>query len=188
MGFLDKQPRHEPGGTRRWPLIHGMRGTYCLSPDERYRYYLRRVWDQFSDDSSEPFALWIGMNPSTATDNMDDPTVRWETIYTQRYLMCTRYVKCNVFAFRSTNPKNLLTEPDPIGPNNSRYIRYFAQDAAVIVCAWGKLPRQLQYGPDRIEKLLRSIGAQPKCLGLNSDGSPKHPLYLKHDTPLVDYD
>jgi hypothetical protein len=185
MGFLDKEPTHNPGGTRHWPLVAGMKGSCLISPDERYRYWLKRQWSPSRGPA--PYALWIGMNPSTATGYVDDPTIRWEIIYTQRYLMCSRYIKCNVFAFRSTSPKGLLLELDPIGPNNSRYIRYFAQDAAVIVCTWGKLPQQLQFGPDRIKRLLRDIGAQSKCLGMNNDGSPKHPLYMKRDTPLIPY-
>ena len=44
--------------------------TAVYSPCERYRYLLTRAWD-----AKGPKALFIMLNPSTATEVQNDPTV-----------------------------------------------------------------------------------------------------------------
>ena len=42
-----------------------------FSPDRIYRYVLYRVWDE-----AKPRVMFIGLNPSTADESVDDPTIR----------------------------------------------------------------------------------------------------------------
>lgn len=42
-----------------------------FSKDRLYRYQLWRIWDE-----SKPYMNVIGLNPSTADETKDDPTIR----------------------------------------------------------------------------------------------------------------
>jgi hypothetical protein len=41
-----------------------------FSPCRRWRYTLWRIWDD-----TRPYCAFIGLNPSTATETVNDPTV-----------------------------------------------------------------------------------------------------------------
>ena len=47
-----------------------MKKDAVLSEDRKYRYLLSRNWDD-----TKPTALFIGLNPSTADEKEDDPTI-----------------------------------------------------------------------------------------------------------------
>jgi hypothetical protein len=178
---------HDPGGKTRLHMLPGVSGDAEFSKCGRYRHWLVRDWRgggrRFSLDDS--FALWIGMNPSTAEANIDDPTIRKEMVFTQREkLYC--YVKVNVMDFRSTSP-DWLRSPGivPCSDVNRGMIGLFADRAAKIIVCFGRLHRSLrQYGEAVLDDLKDK---ELWCLGTNNDGSPKHPLYLSNDTPLVPY-
>jgi hypothetical protein len=87
----------------------------------------------------------------------------------------------NLYAHRATDPRELLTARDPVGPRNEEALKSMIRKAEVIVAAWGKHPLN-----DEAQKLACWILLQThtRCLGRNQDGSPKHPLYLRRDTAL----
>lgn len=174
---------HDPGGKVKFPLLPGTVGDAVFSDDGVYRHWLMRDWAEthFSSWKNLIFILWIGMNPSTAEGNVDDPTIRKEIKFSKR-LGHTRYVKCNVMDYRSTNPK-LLPRVDAISSINRKTIRWFAKRANMIVCCWGKLPPLFQGTVDRIVYDLKAYDLW--CLGTNGNGSPKHPLYLPDNTSLI---
>ncbi|WP_343080670.1 DUF1643 domain-containing protein [Ostreiculturibacter nitratireducens] len=144
------------------------------SPCERYRYTLTRTWDP-----SGPKALFVMLNPSTATEVQNDPTVeRCER--RARALGFGAFRVTNIFAFRATDPKVMRAEPDPVGPANDAAIRDGAFWADRIVCAWGTHGAHLDRGP-AVEALLRGTGRKLYHLGLSQAGHPKHPLYIGYD-------
>lgn len=87
-----------------------LKSSAVLSADGRYRYELAR---HLSNDPAT--VLFIGLNPSTATDVVDDPTVRREVDFARRWGF-GRYVKANLYALRSTHPSELKRAADPVGP------------------------------------------------------------------------
>ena len=89
----------------------------------------------------------------------------------------------NLFAFRATNPKDMKKSIDPVGPENNKFLVNLSECAGKVVAAWGNHGDFA--GRERQVKSL--ITKQVYCLGKNSNGSPKHPLYLKKDTELVPY-
>src|SRR6266478_5501471 len=91
----------DPGGRRTFPMPAGIRGGAHISECQRYRLSLWREW---GEDDGPPPALWIGMNPSTATGDLDDPTIRREFGFTRR-IGLRRYVKTNVMDYRASFPK-----------------------------------------------------------------------------------
>jgi len=170
---------HDPGGKTRLALQPGVIGAAEFSACGRYRYWLSRDW---SGLAGTPFVLWIAMNPSTAESDVDDPTIRKEIGFTRREGF-SRLVKANVMDFRSTSPAGLMSAGiAPCSDRNRLEIQRLASDASLIIVAFGKLHKSLRRYGDRALNDLR--GRELWCLGKNSDGSPKHPLYLAADTPL----
>ena len=164
-------------------------GSAVFSPDRRYRYVLTRQW---SEDAST-HALFVGLNPSVATEEANDPTIRREIDFAKR-LGHGALVKVNLFGLVSTDSLGLVQVKDPNGPENDHHLFEQASrvNATVIVC-WGSHKRTKEQAVlvrKRAEFVLdeflhRGIGLF--CLGVNSDSQPKHPLYLKAETQLRVY-
>ena len=142
------------------------------SPCERYRYALTRIW------GNGPRVLFVMLNPSTATEMQNDPTVeRCER--RARALGYGGFRVCNIFAWRDTDPRAMRAAADPVGPANDAAIRDGALWADAIVCAWGTHGAHLDRGR-QVETLLRATGRTLSHLGLSKDGHPKHPLYIAY--------
>ena len=144
------------------------------SPDEAHRYLLTRTWDP-----AGPRALFVMLNPSTATEVQNDPTVeRCER--RARRLGFGSFRVVNIFAFRATDPRVMRRAPDPVGPANDAAIAESALWADRIVCAWGSHGAHLDRGR-QVEDLLRRSGRPLWHLGLTQAGAPRHPLYIAYD-------
>lgn len=177
---------HDPGGKVRIKLRDGMRGDAEFSICGKYRTVLTRRWDN-GLCGWIPFMLWVGMNPSTAEADVDDPTIRREIGFTER-LGYYAYVKCNVLDYRATNPKSLLDDGVvPCSPKNHRTIRQLADEADLVVAAWGVLPKPLRHHAVALENDLRGDGVSLLCLGKTKDRAPRHPLYVKSSKALEPY-
>ena len=150
-----------------------------ISDCGKYRYSLERHWGE-----GNKTVIFVGLNPSIVDAEIDDPTIR-RCINFAKSWGYDRLIMLNIFAYWSTDPKGLLEIEDPIGPeNNQKSIKLFAE-ADLIVCAWGSnklISGDLMFG----SKYLRH---NPKlmCLGKTKNGQPRHPLYVKGDTKLIDY-
>lgn len=130
-------------------------------------------------DKEKPKVLFIGLNPSTADETEDDRTIRRCIGFAKRWGYGAILVG-NLFGIRSTNPANIYAVKDPIGPENDAILLKMAQEAKLIVAAWGNsgvyLNRSLR---------MRSFFPEMKCLGLNVTGEPKHPLYVRANQELI---
>src|SRR6056297_2811606 len=145
--------------------------TAVYSPCERFRYLLTRTWDPAAGR-----ALFVMLNPSTATELQNDPTVeRCER--RARVLGYGAFRVCNIFAWRETDPKKMRAAADPVGPANDAAIAEAARWADAVVCAWGSHGAHLDRGP-AVERLLRATGQPLLHLGITKGGHPRHPLYV----------
>ncbi len=171
--------------------IGGMTRGATFSPCRRWRYALWREWG----DPSRRVAF-IGLNPSTADETEDDPTMR-RCIAFARDWGFGAFDMLNLFAWRSTDPLGLLSAPEPVGPDNDRHLRAVMDRASRIVIAWGShrkggLPAIIADRVRVVQPMLRAHGIVGAALGpievghlgLNADGNPKHPLYLPAITPF----
>lgn len=141
------------------------------SPCERYRYALTRTWDPKGRR-----ALFVMLNPSTATEVQNDPTVeRCER--RARALGFGAFRVTNIFAWRDTDPRKMRAASDPVGPENDAAIVDGAAWADQVICAWGSHGAHLDRGP-AVEALLRATGQPLFHLGLTKHGHPRHPLYI----------
>lgn len=158
--------------------------TAILSSCGRYRYLLERKVGLQSRS-----ALFIMLNPSTADAHDDDPTIRRCKAFAKT-LNCGKLAVVNLFAYRATKPKVLLGAPEPIGPENDRWIARAADDAkksgGVVVCAWGAHGRHMDRDKQVLE-LLDSWDVEPVSLAETAKGMPRHPLYLRGDCKPLSY-
>lgn len=148
-----------------------------FSPCRTWRYRLERRWDD------GPLCGFILLNPSTADETKDDPTIR----------RCIGFAKSwgfgglvlgNIFALRSTDPKALYGHHDPVGAENDGYLARLTAEARTIVCGWGVHGAHQERGV-AVLNLLRGRCAAPMALKVTSGGHPGHPLYIAASTPLV---
>jgi hypothetical protein len=142
-----------------------MNKTAVLSDDNIYRYQLSRIWDE-----EKPKLLFIMLNPSTADEFVEDPTIRRVVNYAKDWGYGGVYVG-NLYAFRSTDPKGLKCIADPIGPENINHIQTLISLVDKVIYAWGNEQKE----PDWLKKIVET----PYCIEISKKGIPKHPLYLK---------
>lgn len=137
-----------------------------LSPCRTFRYSLTREW------GSGPAVLFVGLNPSTADEATDDPTIR-RCIGFARAWGFGRLEMANLFAFRATDPSDMRAASDPVGPDNDRHLRELATACQMAVAAWGAS------GTFRSRDVqVRVMLPRLHYLRLTKAGHPGHPLYL----------
>ena len=145
-----------------------------FSPCRTYRYALSRVWA-----ADKPYALFIGLNPSTADETLDDPTIRRCMDFAKRWGY-GGLVMANLFAYRATDPSQMKGAKDPVGVANDEWLTELAKYAGVVVAAWGNHGAFL-----RRSSHIRALLSELHYLQLNQSGEPTHPLYLNSTlTPL----
>lgn len=156
---------------------HGPEGlaTASYDPTETWRFRLSRVWDPAGSR-----CVFVMLNPSTATEQQLDPTVR----------RCVRFAQAwghgalevvNVFAFRATKPSDMKSCADPIGQGNDVAITAAARAADLVVAAWGTHAAYLGRGPE-VKSLIAAADSTPHYLRLTKKGHPGHPLYVPSGT------
>lgn len=154
-----------------------------FSEDGRFRF---RLWRRWADDApSGGDVCFIMLNPSTADEVSNDPTVERCQRRAQRLGYGGLQV-VNIFALRSTDPAGLYEDGADIGDGqeNNRAICDAVAASDLVIAAWGRHGHYRRR--DRaIRELLWVRGTHVFCLGTNRDGTPKHPLYLRNDCPLV---
>ncbi len=146
-----------------------------FSADRRYRYRLWRRW------SADPSVAFVMLNPSTADERGDDPTIRRCVAFARRWGFGGVEI-VNLFALRASDPRLLGRSNDPVGPANDRHIARVAARATLVVIAWGVWGRLRGRSAKARARLSRRA---PRCLGLTRSGEPRHPLYLRADARLV---
>lgn len=176
---------HDPGGKSTFPLPDGMvGGAEYTGPRSCYRFLLWRRWNiDYPLTRLKDYALFCGMNPSTARADVNDPTIVREIGFTKRFGLST-YVKVNILDYRATNPDDLLKVDGPRSMENLPAIRNAAADADIIIMAYGVMHKSFEPEIRETVEMLRKDGRELWCLGRTKAGHPRHPLYLKSDTPL----
>lgn len=145
-----------------------------FSFDRLYRYSLYRIWNDTC-----PVLVFVLLNPSTADELRDDPTVK-RCIARAMNTGFGGIEIVNLFAWRSMAPTGLLAAADPVGPQTNRFImQAVGRPKSLVICGWGTLGK-LRDRDVEVLDLIVKMGAVPHALKLNEDGSPHHPLYLSY--------
>ena len=151
-----------------------------FSPDRVYRYWLLRVWNE-----ALPLCAVFGVNPSTADERENDPTIRKDIGFAARH-GCGGLLKLNAGAYRSTDPRIWRKAADPIGPENTishlkQYLERFKP--SLRIAAWGKNGNYCKEQCEAIRNEIEDLW----CFGCNPDGTPRHTLMLPYSTTLTRY-
>lgn len=137
----------------------------------KYRYQLTRAW---GDGERCAFVM---LNPSTADGAEDDPTIRRCVGFAKRFGF-DGLVVVNLFAFRATDPDDMLREPDAIGPDNDTHILAALASAARVFAAWGGNNDRIKQRAWAVRLLASRAYVKFEALRLSGRGIPCHPLYL----------
>lgn len=155
------------------PWASGMPGyPAAWSPCRQYRYTLWRTW---TNNPRPRYAMFCCLNPSTATEFEDDPTVRRCVGYAKAWGF-DAFVMANLFAFMATDPRNMKAASDPIGPENDEWLAKLAAGAGLVVAGWG-VHGEFMGRAAQVRRLLGEL----HYLKLTKGGQPMHPLYLRAD-------
>lgn len=148
-----------------------------FSDCRKYRYTLWRSWHPiFVGVTPTNYANFICLNPSTADETKDDPTVRKCVRLAKRWGLDAMCIT-NLFAFRATAPKVMKGCDSPVGPENDGWISRIARDAEVVICAWGRHGSFL----GRSEEVLKFLDPPVHYLRMG-ELEPYHPLYLSDNS------
>jgi hypothetical protein len=156
----------EPGG-------QGASFSFC----RKYRYSLWRIWDK-----SKPLVMFIGLNPSTADETDADPTIE-SVIRISKHNGYGGFYMMNCWAYIATKPEELKINPMSEQWNNDT-ITVIASKCDAVVFAWGNFKIVRDMGKD---KELFEMFPRAKVIGFNKNGSPKHPLFQKGTSTLINY-
>jgi hypothetical protein len=155
-------------------LFNDIKKGAIFSPDKKNRYTLYRIWDE-----EKPLVMFIGLNPSTANASDDDPTIRRVQSMAKSWGYGGFYMM-NLFCQVTPYPSELRLDDNKYSGNLSwlLLVRKVCKD---VVFAWGNFnvlgmdKKIMKYFPDAF------------ALHINKNGSPKHPLYVKANTPLIKF-
>ena len=150
-----------------------------FSEGGKYRYSLSREWG-----TGGP-VVFVGLNPSTADANVDDPTIRRMMGFARDWGF-PGIIVVNLFAVRMTNPASLVGVADPVGRRNDEILSSIDQVADLVVVCWGN-DGCFRDRDKEVAVILSEIRTPIKCFGLTGTGYPKHPLYLAKTTQLEDW-
>lgn len=149
-----------------------------FSSDRKYRYVLWRVID-----SNKPMLMFVGLNPSKASENVNDNTIK-KLIKITRNNGYGGFYMCNLFAWISTKPEVLLNKPEIIGQDNNNVLRYYYQVAEKTIFCWGAFKEAHKSG--RAVDVIRILdGHKNHCLRKTKNGYPWHPLYCLDTQKII---
>ena len=188
VGLLSSDRVEVSGDAAKWA---------ALSRCGRYRFMLGRAWDQEDPASPQgvfgrwerPLCVWVMLNPSTADHTTDDPTIRKCVGFAQR-LGCCGILVVNLFAWRATDPNDLVKvidegRQDAVGWCNDEMLT-LASTLQPMLVGWGKTTRKsFKARAERVFSLGLSQSWPMLCLGVNDDGSPRHPLYVSYEVQAL---
>jgi len=163
-----------------------------FSSDGCYRWWLRRRLS-----TGDGCLLYLGLNPSRADGQRDDPTLRRLIGFTRQWGY-QELVVLNLFARISPSPAALLRVKDPIGEKNdailNRWLDHWSRTSGIdLWCGWGVNGARWDRAQgvlEAIQRLLperrRSVpaSAHPLMLGRTASGQPRHPLYAPRQACL----
>lgn len=146
-----------------------------FSPCRTWRYRLSQIWD----DGTAPL-FWLMLNPSTADEFKNDPTVE----RCERRARMWGYggsVVYNIFAYRATDPADMRASVDPIGPENDKWIEDLAKQSREIevIAGWGEHGAHLERGK-AVMDMFKAQNGRIHALKINASGHPAHPLYIAY--------
>jgi hypothetical protein len=159
--------------------VDGIEYGAVFDTSGRYRYSLWRAWSAY-----HPRIVFILLNPSTADEQRNDPTIRRCIGFARAWNFGSVDV-VNLFAYRATDATELFKVSDPIGEENNHFLMQAVERCSTVALGWGTGGTLL----DRNHQVISLLAGKKDvhCLGITKNGQPRHPLYVKGDTTLVPF-
>lgn len=133
---------------------------------KRFRFLLWRFWDD------RPKVLFIGANPSTADEWVDDPTSKRAISFAKQWGYGGIYL-CNVLPCRATDPKALASmELNHVA--NLPAVKMANRLSAQTVLFWGDCLKYATGWQEFAGELVNILQGPVKCFGKTASGNPKH--------------
>lgn len=161
-------------------LFKTHRRAAVFSDDRKHRYMLTRHWNTF-EMPGKPIVGFIGLNPSTANESVDDPTIR-KVMAIARHNGYGGVIMMNLFSIVSSDPSVLRHRDGVDHERNDMFIDLYSKECADIVFAWGNFKEAIERAHIIVKKFPNAL-----CLSVNNNGSPKHPLYCRTQSPLIHF-
>ena len=172
------------------PLHPQVARTAEFSPCGTHRFRLGRTWGE------DRRVCFIGLNPSTATHLVDDPTVRRWTHFARAWGY-HGFIAVNLYPFRSSTPAacKQWSEYEKNGPDweardrmqqNLQIVATTAKACDLVVACWGAGAWDQNWVDHVVEEVTGDVEPWPNiyCFGKSQDGSPMHPMARgKHRIP-----
>lgn len=136
-----------------------------FSFDKTHRYRLWRIWDK-----SLPKCLCIGLNPSNANENKDDPTIR-NLIKVLTKLGYGGFYMMNCWTYISSKPE--LIKTNSMNSWNTELLGVTAYECKEVIFCWGNFKIIKDSAKD---EELSEMFKNAKCFSKNKNGSPMHPM------------
>lgn len=160
-----------------------------FSDDRRHRYLLVRDLGSMMSTGPPRTITFCMLNPSTADEGRDDPTIRRCIGFATRWGY-ERLLIVNLSPYRATDPKDLFANAD-FGDDhhvkiNPFYVGSAAGQSETFVAAWGAHGPRVEPSKLVLDSLL-AFDHPMRCLGLTAEGHPRHPLYVPNDTKLEEF-
>ncbi|TWT58932.1 hypothetical protein KOR42_23190 [Thalassoglobus neptunius] len=181
VDYSESEPENSPYSIRGFSEPGKVSCAVYDRATREHRLWLSRVWDE-----QLPIVAYIGLNPSTADERHNDPTVG-RLQKRAKKLKYGGFIMLNAFSLRSTDPRGLKSVAEPNLPENDEFIRHGCEVADTVVCCWGTHAKLFDRHSELIE-LLRRLGKPVHYLGETLEGFPKHPLYLPYRAGFVQWD
>lgn len=176
---------HNPGGKRMIRLPDEVGRDAEFSECNTFRRKLMRDWT--AEGQQPRTILWLGMNPSTANLNFNDPSCHREILLSRQWGY-TRCLKGNILDYRATDPRDI---PRDLGAartlQNVEAIREMAAEAEIVVIAHGNMLKRHQPAIDNVLDVVAQNGAPLFCLGLTGKGYPRHVLPVPANVQLQQF-
>jgi len=143
-----------------------------FSPCKNYRY---KLWRTPTNAEQKSNILFIMLNPSTASDDKDDKTIKILYEITNKWNCGNIYVG-NIYPYCASKPSllNNITIPNEIIETNINYVKEMVDICDIIIYAWGtKGPlgdKQLE--PEWLKDIVKK---NVYCISKSVKGVPKHP-------------
>lgn len=140
--------------------------------------------------------ICIGINPSTAKPNDLDNTLK----SVERIALGNgfdSFIMFNVYAQRATRPDDMDKElNEELHKENMKAFDYilslYQGGSPAVWAAWGNIVEKRQYLKkclfDMVEISKKYGATWYSCGAISKKGHPHHPLYLKKDSPLDEFD
>lgn len=178
---------------QRFPFVHEVSHA-VLSEDRVYRYMLTRSldgepWDGVADSlgRARKSILFIMLNPSTADEHANDPTIE-KCMKFARAWGYQRLIVGNLFAYRLTDSKKLgalwRDGLDLVGTENDQYLLTLSKLSGRTICGWGNEGLIMGRG----EAVRKILGGSVECFKRNLNGTPIHPLYQRDAALPIPYE